>query len=231
MNPWTVPRLHLITDPVVCPFEQLCEWLPRLLQAGVDAVHLRAPGVAAGELLKVAAELRRLIVPPAVLLVNDRLDLALLCQADGVHLPEQGLPVWAARELLGRGRVVGRSVHSVEAARAAAAEGCDYLLYGNVYETASKPGAAARGLDALRAVVHATHVPIVAIGGITPDRVPAVVRMGAHGVAVIRGILAADDPVAAVRAYRRAMDEVRGDGNSCDLKRETGRAGRSADHR
>lgn len=231
MNPWSVPRLHLITDPAVCSFEQLCEWLPRLLQAGVDAVHLRAPGVPAGELLKVAAELRRRIVPPVVLLVNDRLDVALLCQADGVHLPEQGFPVWAARGLLGRGRLIGRSVHSVEAARAAAAEGCDYLIYGNVYETASKPGTAGRGLDALREVVHATHVPVVAIGGITPDCVPAVVRMGAHGVAVIRGILAADDPIAAVRAYRQAMDEVRGDDDSRDIKRETGGVGRSADNR
>ncbi|MFN3337468.1 MAG: thiamine phosphate synthase, partial [Thermomicrobium sp.] len=164
MKPWLVPRLHLITDPAVCSFEQLYEWLPRLLQAGIDAVHLRAPGVPAGELLEVAAELRRCIVPPAVLLVNDRLDVALLCQADGVHLPERGLPVRAARELLGGGRLVGRSVHSVEAARAAAREGCDYLLYGNVYETASKPGAAARGLDALREVVHATDVPVIAIG-------------------------------------------------------------------
>ncbi len=208
MNPRSVPRLHLITDLTVCSFARLCELLPKLVHAGVDAIHLRAPGVAAGDLWEMAQALRRRIVPPALFLVNDRLDVALLCQADGVHLPEGGLPVRLVRDHLGEGRVVGRSVHSLETARTAAAEGCDYVIYGNVFETASKPGAAARGLDALREVVNALRIPVIAIGGITPDRVPAVRATGAHGVAVIRGILAADDPAAAARAYRRAMDGV-----------------------
>jgi len=205
-----VPQLHLVTDPEVCPFDRLLALLPDLVAAGVDAVHVRARDRDAGELLAVAQVARRAIVPPAVLLVNDRVDVALLSEADGVQLPERGLPPEDARRLLGRGRLVGCSVHSVSAAERAARAGADFLLFGNVYETASKPGRAAAGLEALQAVARAVPRPVVAIGGITPERVPAVLAAGARGVAVIRGILAAADPVAAVHAFRAALDRVGG---------------------
>jgi len=205
-----IPRLHLVTDPDVCPFDQLLGLLPDLVAAGVDAVHLRARGVPAGELLRVARAVRRLVMPPAVLLVNDRVDVALLCEADGVQLPEAGLPIEGARRLLGRGRLIGRSVHSVAAAERAAAEGADFLVFGNVFETASKPGLPAQGLETLRRIVPAVPCPVIAIGGVTPERVPVVLAAGARGVAVIRGILAAADPVAAVHAFRAALDRVGG---------------------
>jgi len=205
-----VPQLHLVTDPEVCPFDRLLALLPDLVAAGVDAVHVRARDRGAGELLAVAQVARRAIVPPAVLLVNDRVDVALLSEADGVQLPERGLPPEDVRRLLGRGRLVGCSVHSVSAAERAARAGADFLLFGNVYETASKPGRAAAGLEALQAVARAVPRPVVAIGGITPERVPAVLAAGARGVAVIRGILAAADPVAAVHAFRAALDRVGG---------------------
>ncbi len=205
-----VPQLHLVTDPEVCPFDRLLDLLPVLVAAGVDAVHLRASDRAAGDLLAVALAARRLVMPPAVLLVNDRIDVALLSEADGVQLPERGLPPEGARRLLGHGRLVGCSVHSVTAAERAAQAGADFLLFGNVFETASKPGRAAAGLQALEAVTRAVPCPVIAIGGITPERVPAVLAAGAHGVAVIRGILAAADQVAAVHAFRAALDRVEG---------------------
>ncbi len=200
-----IPRLHLVTDPDVCPFDQLLRLLPDLVAAGVDAVHLRARGVPAGELLGVARAVRRLVMPPAVLLVNDRVDVALLCEADGVQLPEAGLPIEEARRLLGRGRLIGRSVHSVAAAERAAAEGADFLVFGNVFETASKPGLPAQGLETLRTIVRAVTCPVIAIGGVTPERVPEVHAAGAHGIAVIRGILGASDPLGAVRAFGAAL--------------------------
>ncbi|MBO9386534.1 MAG: thiamine phosphate synthase, partial [Thermomicrobium sp.] len=94
-----VPRLHLVTDPEVCPFDRLLALLPALVAAGVDGVHLRAPDRAAAELLAVAQAARRVVVPPAVLLVNDRIDVAVLSEADGVQLPERGLPPEGARRL------------------------------------------------------------------------------------------------------------------------------------
>jgi len=203
-----LPRLHLVTDPQVCPFDRLLSLLPALLAAGIEAVHLRASALPAGELLDLARRLRRLIVPPAALIVNDRVDVALLAEADGVQLPERGLPVDAARRLLGGGRWIGRSVHDVEAAREAALTQADYLLYGHVFESASKPGVPARGLTGLRAVAGAVPLPVIAIGGVVPERVAEVVAAGAYGIAVIRGILAAEDPVAAVEAFRRALDEA-----------------------
>lgn len=200
-----VPRLHLITDPTVRSLDETLELLPHLLQAGVEAVHLRAREIPAGSLMERARAFRRAVVPPAMFLVNDRLDVALVCEADGVQLPERGLPVPIARRLLGGGRLIGRSVHSVEAARQAEAEGCDFVLFGHVFPTESKAGAPARGLDLLGAIAAQVRVPVIAIGGIVPELVESVLAAGADGIAVIRGILAAPDPVAAVREFRQAL--------------------------
>lgn len=205
-----VPRLHLVTDFQVCPFDRFLALLPDLLAAGVEAVQVRARELPSGQLLAVVRALRRVITPPAVLIVNDRLDVALLCEADGVQLPEEGLPVEEARRFLGGGRLLGRSVHSVAAARQAAAAGTDYLVFGHVFETASKPGLQSRGVATLQAVARAVSRPVIAIGGVTPERVPAVRAAGAYGVAVIRGILGASDPAATARAYRQALEGTGG---------------------
>lgn len=224
-----VPRLHLISEPSVCSWERLTVLLPALLEAGVEAIHVRSRQAPASELLTVACTFRRLVAPPRILVVNDRVDLAVLSEADGVHLPEHGLRVAMVRRLLGGGRLVGRSVHSVEAAQEAVREGCDYLLFGNVFETDSKPGAPGRGLAELRAVAGAVSVPVIAVGGITPARVAEVLVAGAYGVAVIRGVLGADDPVGAVVAYRQELDEVVRHGDPRRVERETRRTRWSAD--
>ncbi len=205
-----VPRLHLVTDFEVCPIDRFLALVPDLLDAGVEAVHVRARELPSGRLLTVVRALRRAIRPPAVLVVNDRLDVALLCEADGVHCPEEGLPLEEARRLLGGGRLLGRSVHSVAAAQQAVSAGADYLVFGHVFETASKPGLPSRGLETLHAVVRAVSAPVIAIGGVTLERVPAVRAAGAYGVAVIRGILEASDPAATARAYREALEGTGG---------------------
>lgn len=200
-----IPRLFLITEPSVQSLADTLTLLPDLVSAGVEAVQLRAKDLSSGELFLRACDFRKLIDPPALFLLNERVDIAVLCEADGVHLPESGLPEAAARRLLGRGRLIGRSVHSIAMAQSAEAEGCDYVIFGNVFETESKLGQKGCGLDALREVVRAVRIPVIAIGGITPERVAPVLSTGAHGVAVIRGVLAAPDPLAAVDNYRRVL--------------------------
>ena len=124
---------------------------------------------------------------PAPVVVNSRADLALAAGAAGVHLPEDDLPVSAARRLLGRERLVGRSVHSLAAAREAAGEGADYLVFGPVFATPSHPGRAGLGLEALHRVCEETApVPVLAIGGIDAERAEACRRVGAAGFAAIR---------------------------------------------
>jgi thiamine-phosphate pyrophosphorylase len=145
------------------------------------------------------------------LVVNDRIDLAAAVDADGVHLGDDDLPVAVARDRLGPDALVGRSVATVAGAREAAAAGADYLGLGALYRTDTKPDADAEGLgpERVRAVTEAVSVPVVGIGGVTAATAADVVAAGADGVAVVSAIVAADDPAAAARELRAAVERGR----------------------
>ncbi|HEY8393596.1 MAG TPA: thiamine phosphate synthase, partial [Thermaerobacter sp.] len=140
----------------------------------------------------------------ALLIINDRLDLALAAGADGVHLGQDDLPAEAARRLWPSG-LLGVSVRTPGEARAAERAGADYLGTGALRSTSTKPDSRVIGLDGLRAVVEATRLPVVAIGGIRPDDVPAVRQAGAVGVAVASAVLQAPDVRGAAEAFLRAL--------------------------
>lgn len=207
---WPDPCLMLVTDRARLRGRALEEVVSQAIDGGVNAVQLREKDLSSGELYELAITLRAVTRGRALLLVNDRLDVALACGADGVHLPERSLPLTKARSLAGEACLIGRSVHSVDAAREAERDGADYLIAGSVYETASKPGAAPAGVELVRAVAEAVRVPILAIGGITPERVRDVVAAGADGIAVISAVLDANDPCASASLLRAALDGARG---------------------
>jgi thiamine-phosphate pyrophosphorylase len=155
----------------------------RAAERGATLVQLRDPNAIARRL---EAEAARLVAEaPVPVLVSGRADLALAAGAAGVNLPERDLPVQAARRLLGRERLVGRSVHSVAAAREAEAQGADYVVFGPVFASASHPGQPAAGLGALREVVAAVALPVLAIGGIDEERARLCREAGAAGFAAI----------------------------------------------
>ena len=181
--------------------EPLLRAVQEAVAGGADAVQLREKDLPRDELLSLARGLREATRGRALLLVSGELDVALAAEADGVHLPEQAPYVERPRE----GFLAGRSVHSLEAARAAAGEGVDYLVAGPVYETRTHPGRVPAGLSLVEAV-SAVGPPVLAIGGVTAGRVEGVVRAGASGVAVISAVLAAGDPRAAAGALRRVLD-------------------------
>jgi thiamine-phosphate pyrophosphorylase len=213
-------RLYLVTDRAAVPGgdldggrgadgnapRQLVRAVERALAAappGAVAVQLREKDLDGRDLLRLAEELRAVTrAAGAPLLVNDRVDVALAVEADGVHLPGGGLPISEARRLLGPGALVGTSAHAAEAARAAAEAGADFVVFGPVYATPSKLRyGPPQGLAALAAAARAARpVPVFAIGGIEPDNARDCVSAGATGVAVIRSALGADDPAAAVAA-------------------------------
>ena len=201
--------LHLITDRLESRLA-LSQAVSAAVRGGVDAVQVREKGEAADTMLQAAREACG-IVPRPVVLVNDRVDVALAADADGVHLPARGLPPSAARRLLpaSDGWLVGVSVHSVEEARLAASAGADYVTYGHIFPTGSKPGLPSRGLGALAEVVAAVEVPVLAIGGITAGNVGSVLQTGCAGVAVIRALLQEADPERAAAALREAMARSR----------------------
>jgi thiamine-phosphate pyrophosphorylase len=190
-----------VTDGRATAGRPLVEVVERCLGAGLPAVQLREKDVTAVELLDLARALRRLTARHgARLLVNDRVDVALAVDADGVHLPEAGLPAEAARRLVGPERLVGVSTHSSAALEAAQEGGADFVFFGPVYDTPHKRAwGAPQGVSALAAACRRARVPVLAIGGVTAARVPELGDAGAAGVAAIRALLEAADPAAATR--------------------------------
>ena len=191
---WPGRVLMLLANPAQCGERSLLEVVEQAVAGGVNVVQLRAKQLPAAELLTLARQLRGVCGPDALLLVNDRLDVALLSGADGVHLGENSVPVAAARGLLPPSLLVGRSVHSVNAAREAEQDGADYLLVGTLFESPSHPDTPPAGVELLESVVTRVGVPVLGIGGIRAANVDQCWAAGAAGVAVQSAIARAADP-------------------------------------
>ena len=162
-------------------------------------VQVREKTMPSGELYKLASKLRVVTRGKAFLIINDRIDLALAVGADGVHLPSHSMPVCVAKRLGRESFLIGRSVHGVEEAIAAEADGADYLILGTIYGTASHPGRPPSGTELIKSVKAQVSVPVYAIGGINASNAGEIMRAGADGIAVIRSILGAPDPRVAAR--------------------------------
>lgn len=184
--------------------DELCRAASMLEPGLADALHLREKELGARELLRWYEELGR-AAPQLPVYINDRLDTALAVGAPGVQLGYSSLPTVVARRILPAGARIGVSVHSPEEAAAAEESGADYVLFGHIYATASKEGLAPRGTEALRRVVEATSLPVVAIGGIRPDNTADVLATGCAGIAVLSGVLLHEDPPGQLRHYRETM--------------------------
>jgi thiamine-phosphate pyrophosphorylase len=180
------------------------------LAAGLRAVQLREKDLPARDLLSVAQKLRESTRRHgARLFVNDRADIALAVDADGVQRGGGSLPVAALRSIVPPGVLIGASVHSVAEARAAEPEGADFLFFGPVYDTPSKRRyGPPQGLAELERVASAVRLPVFAIGGVTPARVAELERAGASGVAVIGAILGVERTGDAVKAFLDALGRV-----------------------
>ena len=197
-----VPVVHLITDRRLAPdLVARAEAALRGLPPGAAALHLREKDLGGRALLALARALRdACAVAGQRFLVNDRLDVALACGADGVHLPSAGVPPVDARRLLGPRALIGVSCHSEADVLRAREGGASYATFGPILDTPSKRAYGAPvGLDALRAAVR-LGLPLVALGGVDARSAPLARAAGAHGVAAIRAWLLGTDPAAAVRA-------------------------------
>jgi thiamine-phosphate diphosphorylase len=203
----------LVTDRRRLPGGDLAAQLRDAVDLGIDLVHVRERDLDAGALAALVAEL--LVITKGTstrLVVNDRIDVALACGADGVHLRGDSIPVAAARRIARSGFLIGRSVHGVSEAIAAA--DADYLVAGTVFPSASKAAAGPLlGVEGLRAVVRAVDRPVLAIGGVTDARIGEIADAGAAGFAAI-GLFLPSHPDATVRGaslteLRRIMERAR----------------------
>jgi thiamine-phosphate pyrophosphorylase len=188
-------RLYVVTGAR----PNLGEFLDAILGAGVDIVQLREKEAEAGDLLRWGETFRGAADRHgALFIVNDRPDVAFALEADGVHLGQNDLPPRVARAILGDGGIIGLSTHSAEQWDAAASE-ADYLCIGPVWETPTKPGRPAVGLDAVRYAARSAESPWFAIGGITEGNLSEVLDGGATRIVVVRAVTTAPDPVGSVR--------------------------------
>ena len=186
-------RLYLVTDEACLPpGRDLFDAVEEALQAGVTLVQYREKNGPGKGMLEKARKLIALCHKYNVpLLVNDRLDIALLSGADGVHLGQDDIPVAEARRMAGEDFIIGATAHNVEEALAAEAAGADYLGCGAVFATHTKKDTVPLGLDGLKAIRQAVRIPIAGIAGITTENYQQVLATGADGVAVVSAILGA----------------------------------------
>ena len=175
---------------------------------GATMVLLREPGMAAGKLAELATRVKAITRGKALLVLHDRVDVAQAVEADGVQLAEDGLPTRAARGLMGKYTVLGRSADDHSTALQATAEGAEWVLAGPIYESKTQPDEAATGPKLISDIVEDSVIPVIAIGGITIDNIGEVVSAGAAGIAVLSGISDAEDRKGATEALAAALNEA-----------------------
>jgi thiamine-phosphate pyrophosphorylase len=199
-------KLYLVTSPA----PDLLQRVEAALQGGLTLVQYRDKQSNDVDRLAIAQQMCKLCHDyGALFILNDRVDLALAANADGVHLGQQDIPIALARQILGSQRIVGRSTTNPEEMARALAEGADYIGVGPVYETPTKAGKAAAGLEYVQyAAKHAT-VPWFAIGGIDSSNINDVIQAGAPGIAIVRAIMAAENPTQAVQFCLSTLNRVR----------------------
>ena len=202
--------LYLVTDRRQTGGRPLGDVVEAALRGGARIVQLREKDLSGRALTQLGDELRALTRRHgALLLVNDRVDVALAVEADGAHLAGTSMAPEDVRPLLGPDRWLGASAHSVAQAKEAEAGGADFVVFGPVFETPSKARYGPPvGLDALEEAKRALTIPVLAIGGIKPENVARVVRAGADGFAVISAILTHPDPESATRRLLQAWEDA-----------------------
>jgi thiamine-phosphate diphosphorylase len=203
--------LYVILDPAASGGRELGAVLDAVIAGGGRLVQLRDKDAPMADLWPRAAALRdRARRAGVTFIVNDRADLALALDADGLHVGQDDLPAAAARRLLRPGMILGVSTHDPEQARRAVADGADYVAVGSAYPTGSKAGFRLVGAELIRELRPAILVPLVGIGGITLERAPEVIAAGADAVAVISAVCGAPDPAAATRALLERLAPLTG---------------------
>lgn len=220
-----IPALHVVTDDQILARDDFETLAREILAAGGSdlALHLRGPQTSGAVVYAAARSLREAAASSgSLLLVNDRVDVALAADLDGVQLGSRSLPTDEVRTLIGSERLIGVSIHTVEEGRVARRMGADFLVAGTIFATASHPGLPGMGVGHLARLAGATPLPVLAIGGMTEARVDEVAAAGAQGIAVVGRVWRTANPVASVRVLVRALEgALLGTGQAGRRGRET----------
>jgi thiamine-phosphate pyrophosphorylase len=203
--------VYLITDRTLCGARGVLDTVREAIAGGVSIVQLRDPEAKTRALVEEARALVTLLRPAKIpFIVNDRVDVALAADADGVHVGQKDMTVADARRLIGRRRILGLSITSEADLDKVDLDGVDYLGVGPIYASATKPDAAPPiAIGGLRAVAERTGLPIVAIGGLHAGNAEEAIAAGAHGIAVVSAICAAPDALVAAAELAKVVAAAR----------------------
>lgn len=203
--------LYVITDEKIGLGRSHLFLAEEALKGGASVIQLRDKEKSSRELYRIGLTMREITHRyRALLIINDRLDIALGVGADGVHLGSEDLPVSVARRIAGKNFIIGASVTSVEEAIVAQREGADYISAQSIFPTSSKEDVIVIGLQGLREIVKAVSLPVIAIGGINLENAKEVLRYGAKGVAVISSVVAREDVKEAAASLKKIIEEASG---------------------
>ncbi len=204
----TIGRLHVLTDTVLQSRFSHIELTRMAIRGGADTIQFRQKSGSTREMIEIAKQMKKICSDAAVaFIVNDRIDVAIAVDADGVHLGQDDFPIPLARKLLGEDRIIGGSAAIKEEAQKCFSEGADYIGFGPVFPTFSKADAGpVSGIEILKPVVETIPLPIIAIGGVNAENTPELIRAGAHGIAVISTVCCQEDPEQATRALYQALE-------------------------
>jgi len=195
-------KLYLILDTDVCGYDELFEILKQSVAPGIDIVQLRDKKGFTQKTIQFALRVKKFLAGRIPLIINDRVDIALVLGAEGVHLGQGDMPLADARRLLGKSRIVGASCQTWAHVLKATREGADYIGFGSVFKTLTKPERRPMELSLLKKVCEQAQVPIFAIGGITTKSIPILISLGVKRVAVCRDICLAKDVKAIVKEFK-----------------------------
>lgn len=211
--------LCVITDTAVQHSFDHLELAQLAIQGGADMIQLRDKKLSSNELLEIACAVAKLCQSKNIrFIVNDRVDIALLSDADGVHLGEEDLSVWEARKILGSRKIIGATAHHLERAQELEKEGADYIGFGHIFPTSSKEkNTPPQGIAELKKVCLTLKIPIIAIGGIGKTNLNEVLEAGPHGIAVISAVCGEQNPEKATRALKEIIHENTGNLNPCRI--------------
>jgi thiamine-phosphate pyrophosphorylase len=198
--------LYLVTDRDLLGSKDLAAAVEEAIKGGVTLVQIREKNLSTLEFYQLALVIKEITNKHAIpFIVNDRVDIALAVDADGVHIGQEDMPLSIARKLLGSSKIIGVSVATLEQALAAQREGADYLGIGAVFPTMTKDDADHVSLEELRQIKLGVTLPVVAIGGINKNNIRNVIATGVDGAAVVSAIIACSDPYEAARNLRHVM--------------------------
>lgn len=202
-----IGRLCVITDTSVQKKFSHIEIAQMAIKGGADVIQFRDKLMPTGELIETAKKINKICCKARVLfIVNDRVDVALLSNADGVHLGKEDLPVKEARKLLGNNKIIGSTAHNLKEAKEAERVNADYIGFGHIYLTASKLKMTPPvGTEILKYAVKTINIPIFAIGGISLTNIEEIIRTGVHGAAVIGSVVKSSDPKKTVKELKRLL--------------------------